>query len=259
MKAVLLLSLLTCCGYFDTVKPVTKAQQDEAMRQAYEDRLGTAQGYSDGWPSKTDCDGLVWASEASMGGVYVDLSLANENGRFYRRPSKDCYQTGDSRSSISNDGMVMVMVALFMKDDQKSLKQMISYGEQHGWVYGSELESYLKPWWRKLLYTLAGEESKIPFILTYSKEDYVAHIQSVGMWAYTQATGGLSSNNVDLLARYHKRDPGDYLIRSIYGLFNPDINSPFTEIEPPSYVRGSAARRFALVHWLLAAKIYLDL
>lgn len=257
MKLIILLSMLTCCGYFETVKPVTQEQRKEEMHNLYEDRLAEAQLYPDGWPSKTDCDGAVWASELSMAGAYVDLSLAFDEGIAHRTPGKDCYETGRSRSITSNDTMVMTMVAYYIKGDSTSLKKMMSHGRVNGWVYGVELESYLKPWYQSLLYALNDEPTHMPFILTYSPEDYVAHIQAIAIWGYLQAKGEISESNLALLRRYHQRDPNDYLIRSIYGLFHRELNSPFLEIEPPSYVRGSEAGRFALVHWLLAARIYL--
>ena len=262
-RVIILSLLISGCGYVDKIKPTEEVNNNAEMLALYNERLAEAKSWDDGWPVKDDCDGLVWAGVACMAGLDVNLELAFDGGRPYRTPAKTCFEEGRSRSSISNDGMVAAIGCLKVA----KLKEMARYGENNNWVYGDPWpdglgEVYLKPWFQGLLGRATGENksySKIPLTLVYSPEDYPAHIQTLAMIKQEQLTGGLSSENIALLKKYHERDPGDYLIRSVYARYNRGVTEPFTDVLPPSYVRGTGVRRLALAHWLLAAKIYLSL
>lgn len=273
MRFLALLFLVSSCGYGDVVEPKPEMNPDEQMRTLYYERLEQANNWG-GWPSEDDCDGLVWAGVAAASGVKLDLSRAFHSGQINRRPDVPCYPDDnnndgrpDSRSTISNDGLVALMLGSYLSGNGEILKRMASIGEANNWVYGKPwpsgiAEVYLKPWFQGLLGRLNGGKtsySKIPLTLQYSSEDYPAHIQTLAMIAESKVKGGLSSSNIELLKRYHHREPGDYLIRSVYGQYNGSVSKAFMLVQPPSYVRGGEPERFALVHWLLAAKIYLNL
>ncbi len=259
MKILILIFLITGCGYFDKEEPQEQDVLNDEMTDLYYERLETASKYKEGWPSLTDCDGLVWAGVACRAGVKVNIVAAMDEGRFYRTPSKTCYKEGRSRSTVSADGIVAALGCV----NTDTAVQMARYGEDHNWVFGEPwYHAYLKPHFQGLLGRVTGEGksySYIPMKLIYSDEDYVAHIQTLAMLTEMKVNNGLSKSNIDLLRRYHERDPEDYLIRSVYGLYNSEVSKPFTQVQPPSYVRGDSAERFALVHWLLAARIYLSL
>jgi len=270
---MLICLLVAGCGYLDKEEPTKEDILDSEMEDLYSERLESTNDWDMGWPDTEDCDGLVWAGVACAAGVKVDLYPAFYKGRFKRRPKHSCYPDDhngdgrpDSRSTISIDGLVAAMTCMSVNGDIDMAKEMARYGENHNWVYGEPwpegiAEVYLKPWFQGVLGRLTHEGksyAKIPLILKYSDKDYVAHIQTLAIWTDMRETGGTSTANIELLSRYHDRDPNDYLIRSVYGLYNNEANSTFTQVRPPSYVRGGSAERFALAHWLLSAKIYLN-
>lgn len=276
-QAILVLMLLISgCGYIDKQQPEDdEPTSNEEMYLQYLEYLDEANNnWELGWPDVHDCDGLVWSGVACAAGIKVDLEPAFHEGRFERRPYKSCYPDDldgngqpDSRSTISNDGMVAAMLCIETQQRIDMAQEMADYGEKNGFIYGEPFpdriaEVFLKPHFQGLLGRIARQNrsySKIPLALFYSAEDYVAHIQTLAILAETKVSGGVSSENLALLEKYLQRDPDDYLIRSVLGVYNGEIKKPFTTIDPPSYVRGGNEQRFAIAHWMLAARLHLDL
>jgi hypothetical protein len=269
---------LTGCYLVTKYKPVDTIDIDrntrDLLEREYLDGIKEVNSWTNALPSPTDCDGLVWAGVACAAGADTEINLFQYNaGEWHRRPENACWDGKDvgSKSTISNDGLVALMLCLSVRSDLSNANYLRDYGEGNRWVMGEPLsrpfEVILKPHFVGMLYRMVhaagGIESagaRIPLVLKYSHDlDYVAHIQILAMLTDLVNTGELNESNIDLIESYRARYPDDYLIAAVSGLYSgKDVSGMLLEqTVTPTYVRGDSFERFRLVHWLLAAKIVL--
>lgn len=256
LAILILASSLFGCGVLNKIMP--KAGDPTILnnlRVEYEKKLTTI----DGWPSRTDCDALLWASVSKYAAVQnIDLTEARDSlGKWYRRPSKDCFDKGDSRSDISGDMVAGLALAL----DKKDIEKLIKFGKAVNWDMGrgDPGATILKPNLIAVLGRIVGQNLGPRYFYFRSDKDYVRHIQSLMIYVDARSTGFVTKDELDLLKSYDKEK--DYLLKAIIskytGRSEGAVNMLLNGIKPPSYVRGDQPERYALAHWLLAAKITL--
>ena len=112
---MLLYGIVTAsCGRNEPIEPEPLPRSDyQQIRDRY-----AALSYESGWPSLNDCDAALWAGLAATG-YPVDLSLAFDEGKPYRRPSHDCYQQGNSHSTTSNDQITGLLWGIWVTQDKQ--------------------------------------------------------------------------------------------------------------------------------------------
>lgn len=200
------------------------------------------------WPSRHDCDALLWAGLAKAAGVHLDLSEAeSEPGRMHRRPlsSGECYPV-ESASTISNDMLWGYLLAA----DRAALERLADYGQGKNWVMGAPFpEMAARVLAKPNLVVAIGRRlgrwyGTPPCTLTPPVKDFERHLHLLA--------GIACGQRPDIVAD----DPADALARAVAGdlegaaalLLDPNYREP-------SYVRGSDA--YANVHWLFAAAVVL--
>jgi hypothetical protein len=227
----------------------------QLLKKRYEINLSKLTG----WPSRTDCDGVLFAGIAKAGGVNLDLSEAQKkSGQWFRRPSMDCFDLGDSRSDFSND----MAVGLILSADTDDLKLWFSWVKKNNYRMGrgDPGATLMKPNVLGVLGRHLGKNlsPRIPYLR--SDKDYVRHIQTLLIYIDGRSTGYIKEDELKLLKSY---DNGkDYLIMSVIAKYDGNHDDPIRlllkEPAPPSYVRGDQPERYRLAHWLFSAKIILE-
>jgi len=268
MRLLFLIAFCIACGSKEKLAP--QADDLEILRSYYEDNLAKLKGI----PSKTDCDGLLWAGLAKAGGVELDLdAFQSDSGELHRRPSKDCYETGDSRSSVSNDMIVGWAWGVYYSKDAKALEKFLQFAEDNKMIVGKPKngvgEVLVKPNVQGLLGRLSyhlklGSRPYGGIRLPYqeSNKDYVKHIQTLMIALDGELSDKMPELDIKLVCKYAKEDKDDYLMAAVCSVYNGGItdaiNLLIEEPEPPSYVRGDQKERYRLAHWLFTANYLLN-
>src|SRR5688500_17845575 len=99
MKGLLVLIgfALAGCGYLDRHEPTEPVAMSDRqlLKEKRDAKLETLRSLLDpatGWPSLTDCDGTLWASELCLLGEPVQIELAEHRlGEIHRRPFEACW------------------------------------------------------------------------------------------------------------------------------------------------------------------------
>lgn len=207
-----IMALVLMVGCAPKAEPAKQKQaQFSDLRQAYDARLA-AITWPDGWPSKIDCDALLWAGLASAAGVDVDLSLAEyEPGKMHRRPPPPCFENGEdkgSKSTISQDMLTGYLWAIWRSRDRDAAERLASYGEANAWVMGEGLKSRtimrtnLQGILGRMLYQMSrGFDDRLyrRWFMAYLpvSEDYEQHIQAHGIILNAEIDEYLRVNNMD--------------------------------------------------------------
>lgn len=157
LLTLLLLLAAAGCGAPDyTPSPILRQQ-----RADYLEWIKPLQGIA-GFISTTQCDSLLHSALLAAGGAEVDVVAARqESGRWLRRPVglPECLAVGESRSTISRDQLIGVMVWAVVSERRDVLEELWSHGKSRDWKMGDSDNSiegisriYLSP---NLIGTLA--------------------------------------------------------------------------------------------------------
>lgn len=211
------------------------------------------------WDSEIDdCDNLLWSGILSYVGIDVELSSFLFPGdKPQRRTASPCYP-GDSRSSISND----MLIGLVLSNETDVIERVYDYGKDNDFIMGDPPtglgEVLMKPNVR-IVYEMALDKDTVPTFYTPVKKDFAYHTQVLLIYAEGEIAGKLSNNAIDRLKAAGKAFPKDYLFKAIYGAYTGDMDDAIIlinkGIKPSSYVRGHES--YPMTNWLLAAKIAL--
>ena len=257
-----------------------------ALRDEWLDQLGERSEMY-GWPSDDDCDGLLWAGEASSGGAQVDLLAAERApGEMLRTPydpsfpERECFARGGSKSTISRDMLLGYMLGLLRTKDLFSARRLYDYGKAHDWMMGSPqgilTAVYFNPNMQallaRLIYVLSDKtdardrHDAVPVYFTV-KKDYEKHLQVLSIYLFGEMTrragkGYITQPMLDRLKSHAEAQPDDALFNAVLGQFTGDYSRAITLLEQdggytcPTYVRGH--ENYCLVHKILAASVIVD-
>lgn len=274
-----LLLTISACNYLDKIRPVAHTPQASKVELLESKYKAEIERYSDVsadalWPSETDCDAVLWASLASSSIPLDSTRSLAPDGRLYRRPSKDCYQKGESRSSVSNDMIVGFLWASFMNGLKSELIALKNYAEANKFVMGEPWpdgvgEVLMKPQVQGIMGRLlvhfeesAGDYQDIRLPYLPSPKDYVRHIQTLMIALDGELTGYITGQELELLKKYQKEDPDDYLISAVVCKYNNCmgfvVDMLLEDLPAPSYVRGDNFEAYRTSHWLFSAKYVLN-
>lgn len=148
-----------------------KAKRDVYLSKAPQDEKG--------FLKDEKCDQTTWTALATVGGLKADLTaVEGPEGKYFRRPSKDCFEKGESKSENSQDVYVSVLWALFAKGKTDKIEQIRKFGDDNDWVMGKGVKTrtLLRGELRETIYALAGkdyrgEDRHIPDSITWATPD----------------------------------------------------------------------------------------
>lgn len=270
LRFLLLLSLVSC-GYLHKVKPIKPQHENriELLQAKYDEKLAAL---GSEWPSRTDCDALLWAGLSSAAGEHVDLSEAEyASGEMHRRPPPECYPDSSS-STISGDMLLGYMWGLWRNKDLPALQRLADYGEANHWTMGTGLPSRVQMRYNDyvmlahMIHVLSGGQdvrryySATPVYFDVTA-DYAKHLQALSILLYGEVYGSIDEASLSKLRQLCLESPADALFQSACDIYSGDVAASVSLLlDPnyaaPSYVRGAPA--YSTVHWLFAAKIILS-
>ena len=191
-------------------------------KQAYLDEFSFHQD-SDGWILAGDCDAALFSGLASAFAPSVALLRArDEGGKWYRRPSKDCYPN-HSGSSISRDMLVGIMFGLYFQGDIDALDSMRRYGKANKWVMGSGSldRTFFTPNFQDTLYRLSGKDYKgPPYLWVDPIKDHQRHVVALNIILRGEAQKKIDDSMFSVLGQLLKSDPDNALFQYGYHRFS---------------------------------------
>lgn len=290
MRALMILGtlLLGGCGSFKkhSEKDSTNALQ-ASLETQYTDDLKALKEASDqetGWPSVTDCDGLLWAGLSLAGGGPARIELADDGGgHLERRPGKPCYTEKDgdlgSKSSISQDMVTGYLWGAWRSGNLPALQRLASYGEAHSWNLGEgdPARTILRPngiglLGRAIFALSKGSDDRsyrhTPSLYLPVQEDYERHLEALGIALNGEVTGGeglrldISGGELDRLKDLVQVEPQNPLFQAVLGTYTgdmgPAIELLLADSTPiPTYVRGDNIPAYWLAEKVFAESLVL--
>lgn len=226
MKSLLLALCLFSCSKSDLQVPTPVVDERlQSTMGVYKAEIVQQQD-SHGFIYADECDSLLFTSLAAIALDAVDIRAAREdNGRWHRRPAKDCYPE-HSKSTISRDMLLGVMWYAYYHRDLELVESMWSYGSARSWIMGDGLRSRtlftpaLVSTLAQLIYKLGGashEERKIP-VLTWSPvDDFEAHLQVLHIMLRHRIYGTIEQTAEDRLKEQATRQPKNALFQYAIG------------------------------------------
>lgn len=278
-----------CIQHRERTSPADRKAQIAGKIDEAKAALNALADPATGWPSKTDCDGTLWAGIACAGGHPVQIELAEyAPGLIHRRPATACWSPvyGDqgSRSTVSNDMLLGYFTCAWYRKDHGMFRRVADYGETHDWVMGEPVTEPDRVVMRpnqigllgRAIYALSGgtddryyrRTARAYFPVT---ADYERHLQALGIvlqgeitTLYKEDGAALTDINDHMLERLEELTDAEPLNAGFHvalgtytGDMGPAVDLFLDDSTPiPSYVRGDNAAAFAWAErlfWLAKA------
>ncbi len=139
MKLLLILLLAFACSNPGSPDPVFHAPLLAKITH-YKD-LSAGEQDVHGFINSDQCDSLLFSALLAVArNEEIDLTAARaDDGQWFRRPSKDCLATGASKSTISRDMLLGVILYGLHFKDADLIERLWDYGSDNGWSMGEGL------------------------------------------------------------------------------------------------------------------------
>jgi hypothetical protein len=228
------------------------------------DKVWSFQSEVHGWIVEEDCDSMLWNGKLNAAyGVRIDTRASespSEPGRFYRRPSRDCWVEGknknDSASTWSRDMSLGLLQAAWADSDLKLLEDHVSYGKSREtllkgvpvWQMGEPVADGRTFYWPpnvglfyKAIFGLGGEANAAALWPDYwakDLKDFHAHLQVMTIYLQGEiadvlndedampkkpevpALLSISSVMYDRLREHAEREPECGYYQAVHGLYS---------------------------------------
>jgi hypothetical protein len=180
-----------------------------------------------GWAHQGGCDSLGFTALAKLAGGSGEadiLQAEGEPGRWYRNPSKTCYDTGASKSDISKDMFIMLLPYLYASKDQQNIQEIYDYGQKNGWVMGRGYLSrtFLTPSVIFLIEQMLGVWRTESLSKDIQKAGFEKHLDAIYLINKWMVNGTIDSLQYEQIRRYREENPKNALMQAIYHKFGDD-------------------------------------
>jgi hypothetical protein len=231
MKTLLLTLLLAACSHSEQDSTGDRLPE---LREKYELYQELQKDIGDPWILSHKCDSALEQAIRIIGGganaetIYEGI---DPTGRTWRRPTKDCLETGSSQSTTSPD-MVLgyTNVALYSKDLQL-ISDLINYGEENDWTMGEHngtvegksrvyfqpkltLQSYMYQVRHHLGGAQHGKQT-LPQDYTPFKKGFEKHLVALIIMGRGEMNGKINQIELNTIRDYAKDDPNNSLFQAI--------------------------------------------
>ncbi|MCB9228470.1 MAG: hypothetical protein H6618_02575 [Deltaproteobacteria bacterium] len=181
-----------------------------------------------GWLPDSRCDALLFNSLAAVSGLNINIELAKDNdGRWYRHHSKDCFKTGESESTISRDMLIGLLIWIRFERKKEILQQIIQYGENHmdeagNWIMGdgdntrTRVDKRLQSTFYLVRKFLSGETTDADEYIWFYQQGYQAHLEVLHMLLIISIRQKIFEKEITLLQRYADENPENALFQVVY-------------------------------------------
>lgn len=188
-----------------------------------------------GWLVHESCDSILWTGRACLS--ETDLAAAETSGKFFRTPSKQCFDEKRSGSSWSRDMSLGLLHCLIINKDLAAIERHIEYGERHSWVMGDGLKSRtayspaLIGLWYKAARKLGHNYHylEVPNLYPAGLKDYQANLQMFFIYLTGKLDGEISSRMLRRIIEHSNRVPSSPFYSALKlkynGIFDGNICS----------------------------------
>lgn len=230
--------------------PENLSQRLTAKRDRYRSLYRSA---LDSYGFVAGCDGLLFTSLLVAGGLEHNLLQAEslaEPGKWHRNAEQNCFQTGQSLSTISRDMLLGLSLALWKTGDAGSVQRLLAYSKARNGRLGEasnpqELagRATMSPSLLTLLveinFKLSGEDSEFrgyfPETLTPLR-GFEAHLQVLRLLLKASLFGGLIKTDFQVLEKLALAQPKNALFQAAYhGFLDGDGSVAAAVLLDPSY------------------------
>ena len=229
-RMILAVMIATSCGKSPARETVSQ-YPDIADKAARYLELAKQSADADKWPVH-DCDALLWASLYNFAGGDADLDKArDDSGKWYRTPSHDCYPER-SRSSISQDMILGLMLASWQAKDANRIANIIKYGESHvsiggWWLFGDGdlartlIRTNLQATIYRASRKLGGPSNRLadfPPVFAHVR-GYEAHLHVLHILLKGLIDGSVTTYDLGFLRYFAERAPRNALFQAVFHRF----------------------------------------
>lgn len=241
-----LILFCAACGAGERIPPAEDERglpqaESEAMKAKLSLYLDLTHEVRNEWGFVPKCDSLLFTSLSYVAGYPADIEAAEDDGRWYRRPEKECYENGKdpdaepgSHSDISKDMILgMLWSTWYMKDKKKALsrlQRLIDYSKGENWKVGRGPagSTFITPPLRntiaQMVFELGGKDHKVmrayPMVWAKGLEGYQAHIQVLHILLRKKVMGDVSSKAHSRIIEHHRRNPKNAFFSYAYYCFH---------------------------------------
>jgi len=225
MKYILILLVMLGCAQKGNKEYTPYPANLTALSQEYREMY--APGPS-GFILTDKCDSLLFSSLLGAAGLPVEVKAAELSpGQWLRRPTSlpECYEAGESRSTISRDMLLGVMVWAWEKKDLQTMLSLWEYGKANSWVMGEGrlggADTYFSPLYQgtlaQLIFRLGGfddDRRHLPWTAT-SCDGFVCGLGTVHLFLRAQLYGSLPQTAYLFLEDAMRKQPMNPLPRAL--------------------------------------------
>ncbi len=184
------------------------------------------------WFNENKCDGLLFNSLYGFSGGDVPIIMArNADGKWFRYPSMDCLQTGESKSDISRDMLLGLLYFIYAARRLDYLEDLIAYDDSHQGIMGDSDGSedgkarvLMSPPLRYTMHLLreylGGAKNELPLLELWTMpEGFEAHLEVLHITLRGLITGRVSELGFKALEYQATRQPDNALYQAAYSRF----------------------------------------
>lgn len=219
MKHLLLCILLFSCSKKKEVEPTFIDSSIKVKADLY--RSSSLKSWT-----HSKCDSLGFTALCKLAGSCqeADLFQAEENGRWYRSPEKNCYDLGESKSDISKDMFVMLFPYLQATENKGAMKRIRGYAVSHNFVMGrGELSrTLITP---SMLWMLNSMIDGSPYVAQVQeekliKEGFEKHLDAIWILNKSFLKEGISQSDYEVLRTLAEDHPRNALFQALKSKFS---------------------------------------
>lgn len=235
MTRILVLTTFLALSACSRSEPSTPSVSLDALR-AKAELYRTAQGDQYGYVHDK-CDSLLFTSLCKVAGgcekadIYASESKT-EPGRWYRNPSMDCFDLGQSRSDFSRDMLLGLLAYLYASRDREAVTRLLTYGASTNYVMGRSdgpdtlagraLWIQLAPLARQIESRLSGtslttDKSDDAFVINTG---FRAHLDVLKIWLDGKVNGGITEIQRRTIAAQTNRQPRNAMFLAVRSLYD---------------------------------------
>jgi hypothetical protein len=208
--------------------------EELASRATLYKTLSAEQQDSSGFIHTDKCDSLLFSALLAVArDEAINLPAARGvSGQWYRRPSQDCFALGESKSTISRDMFMGVLLYAAYFKDAALINQIWRYGSDNNWNMGQGVDTETeigRTIWTPSLIGLAAQIRKtitgktvaaihLPGIYS-TVEGYRSHLTMLNIVATYRANAEISGTQVDAIKTIRNASPGNALAQALYAKF----------------------------------------
>lgn len=219
------LLLFSCASKVKAPDPVP-LEPSEALHEVRILYLDRARGVQDefGFIESDHCDSLLFTSLVFIGGLSGEITAAREDGKWYRRPSKDCFVTGESASDISRDQIIGLLWYVYYFRRLDVAQALMEYMIKNDYIIGrgplsrTLMTPSILGTLNDMIVAMGGDAYAVPsgYVWSDKARGFEAHLQVLHILLIGEIHGEIDTTMLERLEEHYERVPENALFSFAY-------------------------------------------